>query len=97
MKKVWIETAQYRTAQNSTVQIRGFAASRAESLWLSVMPLETQRLRLGRRSREKSDGLNGKPEAFRTGGGKAACTLYRGVKAACALYRGGKAALRVVP
>ena len=71
------------------------------------MPLETQRLRLGRRSREKSDGLNGKPEAFRTGGGKAACTLYRGVKAACALYRGGKAAcalyrggkaaLRVVP
>ena len=30
------------------------------------------RLRLGRRSRRKSRWLDGKPEAFRTGGGKAA-------------------------
>jgi len=44
MKKVWIETAQCRTAQYRTAQYRicGFAASRAESLWLSVMLLETR-------------------------------------------------------
>jgi len=52
--------------------IRGFAAFRAETLWLSVRRLEKERLRLGRRSRQKSRGLDGKPEAFRTGGGKAA-------------------------
>ena len=35
-------------------------------------PLETMRLRLGRLSRQKSHRLAGKPEASRTGRGKAA-------------------------
>ena len=35
-------------------------------------PLETMRLRLGRLSRQKSHRLAGKPEASRTGHGKAA-------------------------
>jgi len=87
MKKVWIETAQYRTAQNSTVQIRGFAASRAESLWLSVMLLETQRLRLGRRSREKSGGLT---ESQRLSAREAAKPAFarctEAAKPLCALY-----------
>ena len=39
---------------------------------LSARNSERERLRLGRRSRHKRDGLAGKPEAFRTGGGKAA-------------------------
>ena len=34
--------------------------------------MEKWRLRLGRRSRQKNGELDGKPEAFRTGGGKAA-------------------------
>ena len=35
-------------------------------------PLENERLRLGRLGRQKGCVLDGKPEAFRTGGGKAA-------------------------
>jgi len=50
----------------------GFAAFRVESLRLSVRALKKERLRLGRRSRQNSCGSDGKPEAFRTGGSKAA-------------------------
>jgi len=50
----------------------GFAASRAESLWLSVRYLEEGEASPRRLSRQKVHGLDGKPEAFRTGGGKAA-------------------------
>jgi hypothetical protein len=66
---VSLETRKSVVAVNS---IYGFAASRAESLWLSVRPSNRERLRLARRSREQSCALDGKPEAFRTGGGKAA-------------------------
>jgi len=50
----------------------GFAASRAESLWLSGAPYNQERLCLGRPSRRMSCWLDGKPEAFRTGSGLAA-------------------------
>ena len=49
----------------------GFAASRAESLWLSVRYLEEGEASPRRLSRQKVHGLDGKPEPFRTGGGTA--------------------------
>ena len=52
--------------------LRGCAASRAESLRLSGRSLKKERLRLRRRGRQKKLGLDGKPEAFRTGDGIAA-------------------------
>ena len=52
--------------------LRGCAASRAESLRLSGRSLKKERLRLRRRSRQENRGLDGKPEAFRTGDGIAA-------------------------
>jgi len=49
--------------------IAALPRTRAESLGLSVRSLKEERLRLGRRIRKKSYALDGKPEAFRTGGG----------------------------
>jgi len=59
--------------------LRGYATFRAESLWLSVRHLEIVRLCLGGLAAKKNCTLDGKPEAFRTGGGTAAnrFTTYR--------------------
>ena len=52
--------------------ICGFAASRAESLQLSVRSLEKSEASPRAAQTQKSCELDGKPEAFRTGCGKAA-------------------------
>ena len=51
---------------------RGFATSRAESLWLSGASNLRARSFASGGGAAKRIGLNGKPEAFRTEGGTAA-------------------------
>ena len=55
------------------------------------------RLRLGRRSREKSGGLTESQRLSAREAAKPLCALYRGGKPLCALCLGGKAALCFVP